>query len=253
MDIKQLLRQHILTVLSIVALVALFLPFFSVTAEMEVLGQSSSSAASTTVFEAINKVLLGWALVLGPVLLIAMNYVKSLEKHKGLLAIIVPILCLAIEIITFFQAKGASVTASGGNGMVSAEIKVSLGIGFFVLILVYVGIMVAGAVLYHNFTLDKAGLERLKAEGADFLGNGLNKIKEGGTNIINSAGEQIANMQGGSGVANDDSQKTVKKSINHNKTQEILTLIEKLASMKDSGILTEVEFATKKKELLEEI
>lgn len=254
MNIKELLKQHILTILCATALIVLFLPFLSVTAEMEIFGQSSSSSATTTGFDAIKQAFLGWGLVIGPILLVGMNYIKQLEKYKGLLAIIVPIICLVIEVITFFQAKGASVSASGGNGMASAEIKATLGIGFFTLILIYLGMIVAGAVIYHNFTLDKAGLERLKAEGADLLGDGLNKIKEGSSNIINSASEKISNMQSNpTTTTNNDTQKTVKKNINHNKMQETLNLIEKLATMKDNGILTEEEFTTKKQELLEEI
>lgn len=254
MNIKELLKQHILTILCTVALILLFLPFFSMNTEMEILGQSSSSSTTITGFDAIKEVFLGWGLVIGPILLVAMNYVKQLEKHKGLLSIIVPVVCLFIEIITFFQAKGASASASGGNGMASAEIRASLGIGFFALLLVYLGMIVAGAVLYHNFTLDKAGLERLKSEGTDIFGDGLNKIKEGRTNIINSASEKISNIQANpTNTTNDETQKVVKKSINHNKIQETLDLIEKLSTMKDNGILTEEEFTTKKQELLEEI
>lgn len=254
MDIKDLLKKHILTILCGVSLIVLFLPFLSVTAKMEVLGQSSSSSTTTTGFGAIGEAFLGWGLVLGPILLVAMNYIKQLEKHKGLLAIIVPILCIIIEVITFFQAKGASASASGGNGMASAEINASMGIGFFILILVYLGMIVAGAVLYHNFTLDKAGLERLKTEGADLFGDGISKIKEGGANLINSASEKISNIQSNTpNSSSEETQKPPKKNINHNKTEEILCLIEKLAAMKENGILTEEEFTVKKQELLEEI
>lgn len=253
MGIKNLLKQHILTILCALALIALFLPFFNISAEMDSAYVSGESSTVTTGFEALGDALLGWGLVLGPVLLVAMNYVKQLEKHKGLLAIVVPIICIIIEIITFFQAKSASASASGGNEIVSVEIKASLGIGFFLLILIYLAMIVAGAVLYHNFTLDKEGLERLKTEGADLLGNSIDKIKEGSTNVINSASEKISNAKSNVDASNDDSQKPIKKSVNHNKTQEILSLIEKLASMKENGILTEEEFSIKKQELLEEI
>lgn len=255
MDIKSLVKQHILTILCILALVALMLPFLSVTAEVESSFVTSDASTTTSGFDAIQKVFLGWGLVLGPVLLIAMNYIKKLEKYKGILAIIVPIVCLVIEVITFFQAKGISASASGGNAFVSMEVNASLGIGFFVLILVYLGMIVAGAVLYHNFTLDKAGLERLKTEGADLFGSGFDKLKEASANIINSSDEKGSNVQSneGSAISGNDSQKPIKKSTNHNKTQETLSLIEKLASMRDSGILTEEEFQAKKQQLLEEI
>lgn len=178
MDFKNLFKQHGLTILCGVAVVALFLPFLSVNAEMEVMGASSSSSSSITGFGAMSRAFLGWGLLLGPVLLVAMNYVKQLEKHKGLLAIAVPAVCLVIEIITFFMAKSADVSASGGGGLVSADVSASVGIGFIILFVVYVAMIVAGAVLYHNYTLDKAGLERLKNEGAGLVGKASDKIKE---------------------------------------------------------------------------
>lgn len=255
MDFKSLIKKHILTILCAIALLVLFLPFFSVTSEMEIMGQSSVSKATTTGFNAVTKTFLGWTLIIGPILLVAMNYVKQLEKRKGLLAIVVPIVCLVFEIITFFQAKNVSVSATGGNGMASMDVKTTLGIGFFILVLVYLGMIVAGAVLYHNFTLDKAGLERLKTEGADLLGGSVDKIKKSGTNIINSASDKMSNIQSNhtSASSNEEVSKPHKKSINHNKVEETLMLIEKLASMKESGVLTEEEFTAKKKELLEEI
>lgn len=252
MDIKKLLSQHILTILCVASLLVLLLPFLSVTAEMEILGQSSSSSATTTGYGAVGNVFLGWGLIIGPALLVAMNYIKQLEKYKGLLAIVVPIACIVIEIITFFQAKGASASASAGGGIASAEVNAKMGIGFFLLILVYLGMIVSGAVLYHNFTLDKQGLARLKTEGADLLGNGFDKLKGSGANIINSASEKFSNFQSNSGEL-DNAEKVQKKSVNHNKSEEILHLIEKLASMKEKGILTEEEFTVKKRELLEEI
>lgn len=256
MNVKELLKQHTLTILCIAALVALFLPFFSVTEEMEILGQSSSSSATTSGFNAIKEAFLGWGLILGPVLLVATNYVKQLEKYKGLLAIIVPIICIVIELITYFLAKSARLEVIGGNGMVSAETEVSFGIGFFLLIIVYLGMVVVGAVLYHNFTLDKAGLERLKTEGSELFSDGFSRVKQGGEKMIETASKTISTIH--SDATSDSSQKTdtlkpTRKSVDRNKSEEILRLIEKLASMKESGILTEEEFSAKKEELLKEI
>lgn len=245
MDIKKMLQKHVLTILCAAAVLVLLLPFISVSAEISSSFVSAESSVTTTGFSAMGSTIFGYGLLAGPVLLVAMNYVKKLEKYKGLLAILVPIVCLIIEVITFFQAKGASASASGG--FVNVEVSASLGIGFILLIVIYIAMIVAGAVLYHNFTLDKQGLERLKSEGAGFLGNGMDKIKEGTAKIGGSLGEKFSNEE------KSESSATSKKSINHQKTQEILELIEKLASMKEKGILTEEEFAAKKQELLEGI
>lgn len=102
MNIKNLLKQHILTILSILALVALFLPFFNINSEVNSSLIDYSESTKLTGFDAIGEAVLGWGLVIGPIVLIAMNYIKQLEKHKGLLAIIVPIICLIVEVITFF-------------------------------------------------------------------------------------------------------------------------------------------------------
>lgn len=255
MNIKELFKNHILTILSALAIIALFMPFLSINTEIDSAFGSTKSSVTTTGFRAIGEAFLGWGLIIGPVLLIAMNYVKRLENRKGLLAITIPFACILIEIVTFFQAKGASAAASGGNGMVEMDVKASIGIGFILLILIYVGMIISGAVLYHNFTLNKAGLERLKAEGADLLGDGFDKIKEGGANIINSTGKKISSVQSNvaATTADNGTQKTIKKPVNASKAADTLQLIEKLATMKDNGVLTEEEFSAKKQELLEEI
>ena len=115
--------------------------------------------------------------------------------------------------------------------------------------------IIAGAVLYHNFTLDKSGLEKLKNDSVNFVNSGIDKIKEGGTNIVNSASEKMASMQENADneTHNPQNQKPAKKPLNFNKTQETLALIEKLSEMKKSGILTDEEFSAKKQQLLEEI
>ena len=88
------------------------------------------------------------------------------------------ITCIVIEIITFFSAKSKCAAASGGNALVDVDVDASIGFGFILLIVVYAAMIVAGAVYYHNYTLDKAGLERLKSEGAGLIGKAGDKIKE---------------------------------------------------------------------------
>jgi len=247
---KTLIKQHIITILCVLSILALFLPFAKVTAEMSMMGASSQSSNTVTGFTAAQEGILGYLLLVGPALLIAMNYVKALEKHKSLLAIAVPAVCLVVLIIVFMQAKGSAVKAAGGGGMVEMETKVSLGIGIIIAGLSYLATIVAGGVLYHNFTLDKAGLEKLKAESANFIGNAQEKISH---TVQNVADRAEAAKESRTAETPTGPQSTTKKATNLNRTEEMLALIEKLSKMKDAGVLSEEEFKEKKQQLLEEI
>lgn len=247
---KEIAKKHIITILCVISIIALFLPFAKVTAEMDIMGYGGSSSKNVSGFEVAKAGYLGFILLIGPIVLIAMNYVKQLEPHKGILAIAVPALCFVVLIIVFFQAKKFGLSALGGNdGAFDIEIKASLGIGFVIAALSYIASIVSGAVIYHNFTLDKAGLEKLKSESANIIQAAQQKVSQ--------VGQSISNVSETAAAVNTENQPalktTMRRSISVSKTEEILSLIERMAQLKDAGVLTEDEFTEKKKQLLEEI
>ena len=263
---KDILKKHLLTILCIVSIVAMFLPFMSAAVKMEVLGSSSEASQSMTGFSAAQEGFLGYLLLIGPVLLIAMNYIKQLEKYKGLLAIAVPAVCFIVCIIVIVQTKSYTVKAMGygGDGSFDVEIKYSLGFGGILALLSYIGEAIVGAVTYHNFNLknisfDKDSIQRLKQEGKQMMQSVQGSICQAAHAVSDSVQNATARPEpsvdqtDGVVPVRAETKPAPKKAVNLNHTEEILAMIEKLSKMKDAGILTEEEFTEKKHQLLSEI
>lgn len=263
---KDILKKHLLTILCVISIVAMFLPFMTATAKMSVLGSSSEASQSMTGFSIAQEGFLGYLLLVGPVLLIAMNYIKQLEKYKSLLAIAVPVLCFIVCIIVIVQAKSYAVKAMGysGGGSFGMELKYSLGVGSILALLSYIGTAVVGAVTYHNLNLknisfDRDSLERLKQEGKQMMQSVQGSISQAAHAVSDSVQNAAARTEPSEAQADGvmpvktETKPTPKKTVNLNHTEEILAMIEKLSKMKDAGILTEEEFTEKKHQLLSEI
>lgn len=227
------LRKNLLVLLCAIALIALLLPMYSVTASVDSAFFSGSESQNVSGFQAIEGSFFAVLLVVGPLLLIAMNFIKKLERHQGLLAIVIPLICIVSLIIVLIAAGSAD--NSGGNEYFSASTSVGIGFGAILDFLAYAGMIVVGAVKYHNFTFDKAGVERMKAEGAEILSGAKDRVSAAAQTVSAAAAQ------------------SAKQNVNVNGTEDILGLIRKLSEMKDNGILTEEEFAEKKAQLLSEI
>ena len=267
---KQFILRNLITILCALCVIALFLSFVSMSVKVESSFVGSSSQTTTVSgWSALSNFPLGWLLLLGPVLLVAMNYIKQLEKFKGLLAIIVPILCIAVLFFTLSDAKAQISVANNAMGAigdmagsvmedmdfdygdgdydedssegmaVGAKADVSAGIGFYLLLIANVGIIVSGAVTYFGLRL-----------------NDLSSVKESGKAILSSARE-VTNINREESSSVPAAKPAVRASIPKatesvikNSAEDALQLIERLAKMRDSGILTEEEFQEKKKDLL---
>ena len=92
-------------------------------------------------------------------------------------------------------------------------------------------------------------LDWLKSNGSELLSGVQEKVTQTVEDAKTNIGEMAENLERKSETP--ISKPT--KGPNPRKSEEILTLIEKLASMKEAGILTEEEFSEKKKQLLEEL
>lgn len=272
-NFKSLFIKHGLVILAVISILVLALPFYTITGEASVdmgdLGLDidvPSAESKTTVdgFKALNTSIFAYVLIIGPALLIAMNYISQLGKYKGILAIAVPAACIVSMIIIFLTAKSSYIKASGG--MMEMEVKLGLGIGAVLAFISYIASIICGAMTYHNFTLDKSGLEKIKNAGLNFVENAQAAIKNGAQSIAPngenaekaSAAAPASNATPASETAPAQNvhsipftQKAQKR--NGSNVEEILSLIERLSKMKEDGILTEEEFSDKKKKLLEEI
>lgn len=266
----EIIKKHMIPILCILSIIFLALPIAKVSTELSSTFVEFSSDTAVTGFDSLSNNVLAYILILAPAALIAANYIASLGKYKGILAIVVPIVCMVFLVITIIRAKSTSAEAS--NEYASAEVTLKVGIGAILLFISYLATIVAGAVTYHDFTLDKAGMEKLKENATTFLGNTQEKLKENATTLLGNTqeifSETVKNVssrastielpktgcsESGADAAPAIPKPAVKKSLNINRIEEILTLIEKLAQMRDSGVLSEEEFTQKKRQLLDEI
>ena len=236
----ELIKKHLMTILCAVCILLLMLPLATVTTvtSSELIGETRAEA-SVNGFGALGLGVFGYILVIGPALLVAMNYIKQLDKYKSILAVVVPVICIVALILVLTQCDSISASASAGSA--SAKIEVSLAIGAYLLFVAYAGTAVAGAVTYHNLSFNKEGLE---------------KLKNGAANLVSSAQEKIGDMKSSHDEKADavtPEKPVAKKTANLKRTEEVLALLERLAEMKARGILSEEEFAQKKAQLLEEI
>lgn len=264
---KQFILRNLITIFCVLCIIALFFAFIttSVKIESSFVG-SNTQSASISGWAAVSGFPLGWLLVIGPVLLVAMNYIRKIEKYKGLLAIIVPVLCI---VMLFFTLADAKSTAELGNkamenvngiansaladmgdyddeyggdfsvGQISSKVSASADVGFYLLLIANLGIIVSGAVTFFGLRL-----------------NDLSSVKESGRAILSSAREAAAELKSEGGATTPASQNApaakVRSSVKYN-AADALQLIERMAKMRDDGILTEDEFQEKKQDLLKGI
>ena len=87
-------------------------------------------------------------------------------------------------------------------------------------------------------------------------GSDLSSVKESGRAILNSAREAAADLKSegsASAPANPNAPAARARSGGKYKAEDALQLIERMAKMRDDGILTEDEFQEKKQDLLKGI
>ena len=158
---KELIMKHLLTICCVISVILLLLPFATVTAdaEVEVAGVSASASASTSVsgFDAAfgaGGTLVAFLMLICPAVLVAMNYIKQLDKFKNLLALILPAVSILAAILSLFLISSPTVSAGGA----SVDVSTSPSIGFFLLVVAYIGTFVAGAMTFYGLKLSKDGV-----------------------------------------------------------------------------------------------
>ena len=239
MNIKELIKQHLVTILCVIAILALAFPLITISNDY-------TGDTSVTGFGAIEHSAFSLLLIVLPIILAASMYLKPLEKFRPILSIGVPVFCLLLLILVYFSCRSG---AAGGADMFSDYVDIDVKIGPCAII---------AALSY--LALGFLGLKN--AKGTISASNGVTFPSVNTSSILENVQEKAAQaadrvkMAASSTLANqspDYAAAPVKKSVNINRTNEILSLIEKLSAMKEAGVLTEEEFSRKKQSLLEEI
>lgn len=278
---KEFVLKNLITICCVASVLLLLLPFCSVTFSISssFIGDTDTAQALTgfdIIFDATGTPI-GWLLLVCPAVLVGMNYIEALKKYKSVLAIVLPVVSLIAQIAAYAICKNKLIEAMGGADTVGgygmeSSIKSAPGIGFFLLIVAYIATFIAGAMTYHGLTLDKKGI-------AEFG----NKIKENGIGglMTETAGEpapaEAAPAPAAAPVTAAPAAAPVAApapaaapvaapapaapatpvapapAAPAISTEDSLALLEKLAKMRDNGILTDEEFTEKKQDLLKHI
>lgn len=156
---NKFVRNHIMTICSILTLVFTFFPFASFYAKS---AEDTGNRITASVFGALvgiqrlklgdNKSIFSILIFLVPILIIIMNYIKPLGKYKKYIAVGAPIIGIIGEVATFIDLKHLFQTFIVEDGV---ELKSILGIGFFLMLASFCLTAIVGLIIYHNVKLPK--------------------------------------------------------------------------------------------------
>lgn len=265
------IMKYVPTVLCILMLISLLLPFVSVGASMSIMGVSGSSETSANGFALISDgSFLAILLPLMPIIIIVSNYISSLAAYKKYI-------CLGCSAFTILWLliipKLVSSTSASAEGA-SVDISVNHLIGFWIMLVCAILLTFLYLIPFINksnnaflsklnpfpddiaeenitnniennnetdsdkkINIPQVNIDKDKITG--FAKNMADTISEQGKNIVNKATEQAK--------TNNAPISKVKKG----NPEEIMEQLKKLNELKESGILTEEEFTAKKQEMLE--
>lgn len=148
------IRKNIMTLCALLTIILAFLPFASFTAE---LSGEQGNTVGVSGFETLfgiqeikigsNSSIFALLMFIAPILVIAINYIKPLKSFRKIIVVGAPAIGVIGEIITYFDISNLFKTFANAQG---AELKTSLGIGFFLILVSYILTFVLGLVIYNG-------------------------------------------------------------------------------------------------------
>ena len=100
---KEFILKNLITICCAASIILLFLPFANVSVSLESSFINASGSTTITGFDTIggeSSSLFSWLMLISPIVLVAMNYIKQLDKYKSILAIILPIVSVISAVCT---------------------------------------------------------------------------------------------------------------------------------------------------------
>ena len=129
-------KKYLLLILCVLAIVALFLPFATITAENDY----ASASASVSGFQVAFQRFIPLVLIVGPVALALTDFIDKLKPFKKILMLASPAACIIVAIVSYFLAAGVASSASSAY----ADVSASFGLGGILCSLVHLAIGVLG-------------------------------------------------------------------------------------------------------------
>lgn len=270
------IMKYIPTVLCVLMLISLLLPFISIDVEMSVLGMSGGGETSMNGFDLISDgSFLAILLPLMPILIVVSNYISSLSAYKKYI-------CLGCSVFTIlWLIVIPRISAKSSAEGASVDISTNHLIGFWIMLICAILLTFLYLIPFINknnnaflsklnpfpddsseentvnniennsetdsdkkINIPQMNIDKDKITG--FAKNMADTISEQGKNIVNKATEQVKNVADNVQINN-----TVTTKTRNEKPEEIMEQLRKLNELKETGILTDEEFTAKKQEMLE--
>ena len=150
-----------MTIIATISIVFLFLPYVGFKAELMGVSQKILSSSGMGAIFGMKDIKVGTNtsifaifLLIVPIIMIVMNYIKPLNPYKKIIAVVMPIVGIVMDIVTLLDIKSlinSYAKLAGADSM----IHMSIGIGFILIIVSYVLMAVCGLMIYHNLKIPK--------------------------------------------------------------------------------------------------
>ncbi len=285
---KDLIIKNLSGIICAICVVALVLPFCSASVSANVAGVSADSEASVNGIKMVTSGLWGILFLVGLVAVLAAAYVKQLGAYKKIMQLVAS----GVMVLTLFMSPTAALSggAEAGGDSSSVDIDISYGIGFWIMLicsLALAGLAVIsffqlkGNVVFDTINADNdtatpmntpdfgAAAQKIGDFTKNIAGNFTKRTENGNNTVAQQpapmAGQPTNPVQQGAPAAGQPAP-MVGQPMNPVRqgapaagqpapanADYYMEQLEKLFAMKEKGILTEEEFAQKKKEYLKKM
>ena len=269
---KEFILKNLMGIICAVIILALFLPFMSVKAEVSVGGFGGGSAdQSMNGFSLVTDGgFFGFAFILCLAAVAESCYIPQLKpfrKNISAIGSVAGIVCLFIAP----GSAASAVNATAGTG-VSAKVELNYLIGFWIILILMLALIAMSVIQFLGLKGNKvfdavnsaedengtAGVS-LPSINADGIKSAIGSVNA--DSIKNMAQNAAGSIAGAAENLKDKASQAAANMQNHSITasakkedpQAVMEQIKQLHEMKENGILTEEEFAEKKKEFLERL
>lgn len=273
---KEFILKNLMGIICAVIIVALFLPFMSVKAEVSVRGFGGGSAdQSMNGFSLVTDGgFFGFAFILCLVAVAASCYIPQLKPFRKIISAIgsvAGIVCLFIAPGSAASAVNAAAGGATAGTGVSAKVELNYLIGFWIILILMLALIAMSVIQFLglkgnkvfdavNSAEDENGtVGVLPSINADGIKSAIGSVNA--DSIKNMAQNAAGSIAGAAGNLKDKASQAAANMQNHSSTasakkedpKAIMEQIKQLHEMKENGILTEEEFTEKKKEFLERL
>lgn len=258
---KEFILKNLMGIICVLIVLALLLPFMSVKAEVSVGGFGGGSAdQSVNGFSLVTDGgIFGFAFILCLAAVAASCYIPQLKPFRKIIAAVGSV---AGTICLFIASGAAAGGAAAGTG-VSAKVELSYQIGFWIILILMLALIAMSVIQFLGLKGNKV-FDAVNSAEADTAALPTNTGAETKSPLAGLNTDGIRNMAqnaagGIAGAAESLKDKASQAAQNiQNRApaakkedpQAVMEQIKQLHDMKENGILTEEEFAEKKKEFL---